>query len=145
VDVSPNAQQFRERRSFYRADGLVAETAHNGDVSKLVNRQWHTDGNIGRSVQHFPTPQIDNLIEAQHRELDIERRWGILKELQLALAAHMPATPGRHLFTTFAFRWPWLHNLAYGTLGSTPPGQPALGGHLHWLSEDMPGRDTGAV
>jgi hypothetical protein len=56
----------------------------------------------------------------------------------------MPAVPGRHLYTNFDFRWPWLHNIAYGSPGSPPQGQPILGGHLQWLDPDMPGRNTGA-
>jgi hypothetical protein len=48
------------------------------------------------------------------------------------------------MYTTFSFRWPWLHNSTYannnGGAGSIG-GFPELGGHLHWLDETMPNRD----
>jgi hypothetical protein len=57
----------------------------------------------------------------------------------------MAAVPGRHLYTQFRFRWPWLHNLAYGPqTGSPGTGQGTLGGHLQWLDKDMPNRNSGA-
>ena len=56
----------------------------------------------------------------------------------------MPAVPYNHLYTVFRFRWPWLHNAGYGFIQSValPTGRPVLGGHLHWLDQEMPNRAT---
>ena len=146
VVLSPNRRDFRERRAFLRADGFIAQVGHNAEVDRIVYRQHHSQGNAGRSDHSFPTAEIDALIIKQRQTIDVEARWGVLKDLQHVLAAHMGQVPGRHNFTTLGFRWPWLHNIGHGepAVGSNSPprGRPFLGGHLQWLDKDMPNRDT---
>jgi hypothetical protein len=67
------------------------------------------------------------------------------------LADFMPAVPGRHLYTTFRFRWPWLHNAGFGdwgdpsAIGPSPAnGWPIAKGHLQWLDANMPNRNSGS-
>jgi peptide/nickel transport system substrate-binding protein len=131
----------REYRTRLNFDGLTQQTGHEAEVDRIVFRPYHTDGNVPRSVQPYPDPRIDALILAQRKELDVQKRYGILKDIQLLLAELMPTIPGLHLYTTMSFRWPWLHNLAFGNPGSPPEGRPVGGGHLQWLDKDMPNRD----
>ena len=94
-----------------------------------------------RGPQAFPDQRLDDLAVKQRSELDVERRLNLLKDFQRLTAELMPTIPGRHLNTTLSFRWPWLHNLAYGSSGSPPQGRPIGGGHLQWLDASMPDRD----
>jgi hypothetical protein len=81
---------------------------------------------------------MDQLAEAQRHELDFDRRVSLIQDFQLYQAQKFYIVPGRSLYTTFSFRWPWLHNSNYAdNLGSSPD----LGGHLQWLDPDMPNRD----
>ena len=52
----------------------------------------------------------------------------------------MPAIPYIHQYTSFRFRWPWLHNINWRLqpADGIPEGRPVLGGHLQWLDADMP-------
>jgi ABC-type transport system substrate-binding protein len=140
--VSNNAREFRDRRAFLLADGLVAETTNQNEIDQILYREYHTLGNEGRSDQPFPTPELDALILKQRAALNVEDRWSTLKELQRKLAAHFPLIPGQDDFTTLSFRWPWLHNIGYGATGELlPAGRVPQGGHLQWLDKNMPNRD----
>jgi hypothetical protein len=63
----------------------------------------------------------------------------VIKEIQRYWAKVMPLPPGRHRYTEFAFRWPWLHNSNYA---ENRQSNPDIGLHLHWLDPDMPNRET---
>jgi hypothetical protein len=89
----------------------------------------------------YPDPRMDAIAEAQRRELDFDKRSGLLKDFQHLAAELMQTIPGQHIYPTFSFRWPWLHNTNHGELGSPPPGREAWGSHLHWLDVNMPNRD----
>jgi ABC-type transport system substrate-binding protein len=142
VDVSTNNREFRDRRSFLQADGLVAETTNQNEIDQILYREYHTKGNEGRSEQPYPTAEIDALILKQRAARDVNERWTILKDIQRVLAGHMPLIPGQDDFTSLGFRWPWVHNIGYGATGSEmPPGRVPEGGHLQWLDKDMPNRD----
>jgi ABC-type transport system substrate-binding protein len=142
VRLSPNATEHRTIRTELKVDGLIEEIGTSGsDVDRHVYRTLHSQGNQPRSPQPFPDARLDSLVNASRRELDVEKRFGILKDMQKLAAEHMMFVPGRHMFTTFGFRWPWLHNIGQGNAGSPPTGNPSLGGHLQWLDTDMPNRD----
>jgi hypothetical protein len=51
----------------------------------------------------------------------------------------MPAIPFIDMYTSFSFRWPWLHNINWGSEDQT--GRPVSGGHKQWLDADMPKRN----
>ena len=142
VVVSNNAREFRDRRAFLLADGLVAETTNQNEVDQILYREYHTRGNEGRSDQPYPTPEIDALILKQRAALQVEERWFVLKEIQRKLAAHFPLIPGQDDFTTLSFRWPWLHNIGFGSTGQLlPAARVPYGGHMQWLDKNMPNRD----
>jgi ABC-type transport system substrate-binding protein len=84
-------------------------------------------------------PEIDRLAIKQRETMDIEERNAVFVEIQKVWAQIMPLPPGRHRFTEFSFRWPWLHNSNYAANRSS---NPDLGLHKHWLDVDMPNRDT---
>jgi ABC-type transport system substrate-binding protein len=136
-----NANEYRDYRNTLKFDGLVTQVGATADVDYHINRVYHSAGNLPRGVPAYPDPRIDALATAQRRELDFEKRRQMIKDFQMLVAELFPTIPGRHSYTTFNFRWPWLHNSAYGSAGSPPEGQPVAGGHLHWLSSDMPNRD----
>jgi hypothetical protein len=87
---------------------------------------------------------MDAMIEAQRREIDFTKRAQIIKDIQMYASQKFYLNPGRSLYTSFSFRWPWLHNSTYAQnryaseLGAAVPEQ---GGHLHWLDAAMPNRD----
>jgi ABC-type transport system substrate-binding protein len=135
----------RQEHNRYRIqgqyDGLIPLSGSSDDADYFVMRDYHSKGRVD-GPQAYPDPRVDALGEAQRQEVDIEKRRQILKDFQILVGELMPAVPGRHLYTNFTFRWPWLHNSAYGEGGSPPAGNPIQGGHLHWLDKDMPNRDT---
>jgi hypothetical protein len=53
-------------------------------------------------------------------------------------AGHFTTIPYIHQYTSFSFRWPWVHNINHGDALS---GNPVWGGHRQWLSADMPRRN----
>jgi peptide/nickel transport system substrate-binding protein len=119
-----------------RYDGTQLQTCAAGnEIDYHLFRDFH-NGRPGGVA--FPDPKMDQLAEAQRREIDFEKRVALIKDLQLYQAQKFYIVPGRDLYTTFSFRWPWLHNGNYAeNLGASPD----LGGHLHWLDKDMPNRD----
>jgi peptide/nickel transport system substrate-binding protein len=143
----PTAAEHNKYRVNGLYDGLVPQSGSSDDADYFVFRDYHSQGNPnGR--QAFPDPRIDQLGLAQRQELDLEKRRALLKEFQMFMAGWMATIPGRHLYTQFSFRWPWLRNNNYGTTygnwvsqGSPPDGFPVQGGHLHWLDPEMPDRD----
>jgi ABC-type transport system substrate-binding protein len=118
---------------------LGTQSGSSDDADYFVFRDYHSGGRP--DSQAYPHAKIDELGDAQRRELDVGKRAEILKEFQLFLADWMATVPGTHLFTSFSFRWPWLRNFNWGEGGSPPTGRPSLGGHLHWLVPEMPNRD----
>jgi peptide/nickel transport system substrate-binding protein len=134
------AQEHNKYRIDGQYDGLIPQSGSSDDADYFVMRDYHSKGRPD-GTQAFPDPRIDAWGEAQRQEVDIEKRRQILKDFQILAGELMPAVPGRHLYTNFSFRWPWLHNSAYGEGGSPPNGNPIQGGHLHWLDKDMPNRD----
>jgi ABC-type transport system substrate-binding protein len=144
VHRAANSVEQREYRTFGRMDGMAA-VANTGEydpdffIAALTNRGTYSE-------PAYPDPRIETLLDAQRREIDVERRYGLLKEFQMITAELMPTVPGYDLFSVFQARWPWLHNFNYGQSGSDSPpqGRPRWGGHLHWLDSSMPNRERGA-
>jgi ABC-type transport system substrate-binding protein len=135
-----NSVEFRDCGRANNCYGMQQQLSHDGEVDRLLYRQYHTLGNIARSAQPLADEAFDQKIIAQRVELDPEKRRVILKDLQLELAQRMTAIPGRHHFNIIRFSWPWVHNLAWGLRDGT--GRDYIGAHKHWLDADMPSRDT---
>ena len=140
---SVNTVAHRNCRSLGECDGLV-QSGTSEDADFIIFRDYHSEGNTA-GEQAYPDPRIDAVAEAQRKEMDVPKRMELLKDFQMIAAELMPTIPYIHQYTSFHFRWPWLHNLNYGSTGvGLPSGRPVLGGHLHWLDADMPNRESGA-
>jgi peptide/nickel transport system substrate-binding protein len=145
-----NATEQNKYRIDGQFDGLIPQSGASGDADYFISRDYYS---LGRAdgPQAFPDPKIDELAVAERKEMDVAKRNETLKQFQIFMAGYMAAVPGRHLYTTFRFRWPWLHNTNYAqvvTPGATgipspPEGRPVLGGHLQWLDANMPNRNSG--
>jgi len=94
------------------------------DVDYILFRNFYSKGPVSAVVD----PKTDEFHIRQRRELDPQKRAAIIKEWQLYCANVMNCIPTRHLFATWTFEWPWLHN----------SNQPA---HLQWLDSNMPRRN----
>ena len=131
-------------------DGLIPQSGYTDDADYFISRDYHSKGRAAERElpQAYPDPRIDALGDAQRLALDPAERTEILKDIQRLLAELMPAVPGRHHFTEFEVRWPWMRNLGWGTVNgnwtqdeSLPLGVPVPGGHLHWLAQETPNRN----
>jgi peptide/nickel transport system substrate-binding protein len=142
---SANTVAHRNCRSLGQCDGLV-QSSTSEDVDHVIYRDYHSAGNT-EGEQAYPDPRIDAAAEAQRRELDPAKRIEYIKEFQRVAAELMPTIPYIHDFTSFAFRWPWVHNYTHGWNqgAGMPNGRPVIGGHLQWLDSAMPNRDRGAT
>jgi ABC-type transport system substrate-binding protein len=147
--VVPNVIRSRPEHDVCRlegsCDGLVSQSGSSGEADRFIFRDYHSEGNLPRGPQAFPDPRLDALAVTQRQEMDPSKRLELLRDFQRLTAQLMPTIPGRHLYTTLGFRWPWLHNLNHGDSGSPASGWPVGGGHLQWLDKDMPNRDRGAL
>jgi ABC-type transport system substrate-binding protein len=115
-------------------DGTQGQSGASGnDIDYVMYRDYHSS-RVGGVA--FPDAKVDAYAEAQRREPDYQKRIELIKEIQLYLAERFLMNPGRNTFTTFSFRWPWLHNSNYGDQ------TPYIGGHLQWLDADMPRRNA---
>ena len=137
VNVVRALNQVEERlcRSLRQCSGMAA-TATSEDVDYYI-AEYSSSGSRPGGEPAITDPRIDNAKVAYRRELDPQKRAALLQDLQLVLAEFMPAVPSIDMFTSFSFRWPWLHNVNYGELR----GRPAWGGHKWWLDADMPKRN----
>ena len=144
---SPNTVAHRNCRSLGQCDGFVSSgTGDDYDADRVIYRDYHSLGNT-EGDQAYPDPRIDRVAEAQRTELDVEKRIGLIKEFQYLAAELMPVVPFVHQYTTFRFRWPWVHNGHYGLQPSDQltEGRPVAGAHKQWLDKDMPNRERGAI
>ena len=66
---------------------MMMQLSHDDEVDRITYRQYHSQGNIARSAQPFADDKMDALIIGQRRELDVEKRRALLKELQLSWPA----------------------------------------------------------
>jgi ABC-type transport system substrate-binding protein len=119
-------------------DGMQQQSCSAGNgVDYVMFRDYHSKAGVVPPV--VIDPEVDRLAELQRKTIDIEQRNEVVKEIQRYWAKVMPLPPGRHRYTEFAFRWPWLHNSNYA---ENRQSNPDIGLHLHWLDPDMPNRET---
>jgi ABC-type transport system substrate-binding protein len=94
------------------------------DVDYLLFKQYHRTG----IANAFPDPKADELVEAQRKAVDPDKRIAILKDIQLYEAEKFQLIPSFILSASWSFAWNWLHNT------NQPP-------HLQWLDPNMPRRN----
>jgi ABC-type transport system substrate-binding protein len=121
-------------------DGIAWSGGSDSEPDYLIARDWSTgfrpDGRTS-----FPNQRTEQLLKAQQEALDFDERVKVLKDIQMWAAEWMMVVPAQHIFTTFSFQWPWLHNYNWGD-GTSTQGQPYWGSHFHWLDSSMPNRET---
>jgi ABC-type transport system substrate-binding protein len=130
-------------QNLYRIDRIGTAVVWSGgsdsEPDYLIARDWsstyRTDGKTA-----FPHEKTEQFLKPQREALDFEKRVQVLKDIQMWGAEWMMVVPAQHIFTTFSFRWPWVHNSNWGEVA----GQPYWGGHYQWLDSAMPNRDRGA-
>jgi peptide/nickel transport system substrate-binding protein len=142
IHGSRSSTEHRRYRSLGEMDGIVAQSSSTQVADYFIFEDYHSSAVPDTEM---PLPYIDRKMEeigeAYRRELDVEKSYELLREWQRYMAQTMTAVPGRHLFTTFRFRHPWLHNAHWGQFGGTlPSGRPGWGSHFGWLDKDMPSR-----
>jgi peptide/nickel transport system substrate-binding protein len=136
VKLSPNTVAHRDCRSLGQCSGLVQSSI--SEHIEYVLRDQHSAGPRPGGEPAYPNAEYDRLADQYRRELDPEKANGLLKDIQLVQAQHFTTIPFIHQYTSFGFRWPWLHNINYGHEGQD--GRPIWGGHKQWLDADMPRR-----
>lgn len=120
-----------------RYDGIQQQSCSAGAGTDYVMfRDYHSKAGVVPPA--IIDPEIDRLAELQRKTIDVQKRNEVFKEIQLYWAKVMPLVPGRHRFTVFSVRHPWLHNSNYA---ENRQSNPDLGLHLQWLDKDMPNRD----
>lgn len=113
----------------FNYSGIIPASLHGGDMDYFLYNLYHSNG-----AQNGPwsDARIDALIEAQRREMDVNRRNEIIKEFQRYIATKFyNLIPADGEIPTYTAQWPWVRNLSYS----------ATDGHLWWLAPDMPRRN----
>ena len=125
------------------SDAIVWSSGSDSEPDYLIARDWSNSYRPdGRTA--FQHPKTEELLRLQREALDFDKRVDVLKDIQRWGAEWMMVVPAQHIFTTFSFRWPWVHNSNWGPpLGETD-GQPYWGAHFQWLDPAMPRREQGA-
>ncbi len=123
------AQQWTARYLIeFNYAGIIPDSLHGGDMDYFLYNMYHSQG-----TQRGPwyDARLDALIVAQRREIDINRRNDIIKDIQRYLAAKFyNLVPANGEIPTYSAQWPWVRNLAYS----------GTDGHRWWLAPDMPRR-----
>jgi hypothetical protein len=137
--TSVNTVEHRNCRSLRQCVGIVTSSL-NEDVEYAM-REYYSKGPRPGGEPAYSSPKLDQIADAYRRETDAQKRIQLVKDLQMAAAEFFPTVPRPHTFTTFSFRWPWLHNTNHGWNGNDLSARPIWGGHKQWLDKDMPRRN----
>jgi hypothetical protein len=104
-------------------------------------REYYSKGPRPGGEPAYASPKLDQIADAYRKETDAQKRIQLVKDMQMAAGEFFPTVPRPHTFTTFNFRWPWLHNTNHGWNGTSLDGRPIWGGHKQWLDANMPRRN----
>ena len=80
------------------------------DIDQEVYNTWHSKGGRFKS---FPDARVDELVEAQRKELDERKRTTIIHDLQKYMAEKFYWIPWDGTSSGFQFKWPYIRNVAY--------------------------------
>jgi peptide/nickel transport system substrate-binding protein len=111
--------------------GMLANLAAGGGLDFYL-KNFYAIGPGG--TQPFKDQALNDLVLKQARELDVNARIDVLKDIQRHLAREFYIVPADGNYGSFTFQWPWVHNIIY----TTPFGEQA---HKVWLDEKMPNRN----
>jgi len=140
VDVLqvPTAQEQRKYRVDRDWEGIAWSNGTDSEPDYLIWRDWIGTAQTGGRTT-FAHPRTEELFKAQRGELDFQKRVEVLKDVQRWAAEHMMVVPAQHMYNTFYFQWPWVHNYNWGTPDTY--GTSYQGSHKQWLDKDMPSRN----
>ena len=140
VDVLqvPTAQEQRKYRVDRDWEGIAWSNGTDSEADYLIQRDWIGTAQTNNRTT-FAHPRTEELFVAQRREVDFNKRVEILKDVQRWAAEHMMVVPAQHMFSTFSFQWPWIHNYNWGTPDTY--GTSYFGSHKQWLAKEMPSRN----
>ena len=113
---SEYAQKVWNDRGRFEGIGMAQNHGVRGDIDQYLSTRWSPGGASGTQTM-FPEVfpwyrKIQDLIDAQRRELDEKKRLGILEQLQKELALQMPTVPYPGAANGFSLAWPQLANYA---------------------------------
>jgi peptide/nickel transport system substrate-binding protein len=130
-----NTVQERNCRSLRQCNAMIRTGNSEYDMDYFFREQ--TYGARDGGDPSYPDPRLHALSDAFRKEINFERRVQIVKDYQRLQAEYFSMIPATHEYTVFTFRQPYLHNVGV----SDAEGYPYVGGHLQWLSKDMPRRN----
>lgn len=131
------AQEQRKYRVDRAWDGIAWSSGSDSEPDYLMQRDWVGTAQTGGRTS-FAHEKTEALLIAQRQELDFNKRVEILKDVQRWAAEWMMVLPAQHIYSTFSFQWPWVHNYNWGTPDTF--GTSYWGSHKQWLDKDMPNR-----
>jgi peptide/nickel transport system substrate-binding protein len=101
-------------------------------IGLFLQTFYHSSGqgNIPPGVD----PKLDDMVEKQSREVDKQKRVGIIQDIQRYLAANMELVPYSYALPGFSLAWPWVGN--FGTFVAWPGTQVEQTVDIHtWIDK----------
>jgi peptide/nickel transport system substrate-binding protein len=101
-------------------DGFALTPAAQGDdAGHQLLVQYHSSGAASRQPKG-EDPKLDEMIEAQIREADVEKRRSIIKDIQRYMTTKMIVVPVNYQAAGFNLNWPWVGNAGAVRGGAVP-------------------------
>jgi ABC-type transport system substrate-binding protein len=140
-----NRQAARDCYSLRKCEGIMS-TGNGEYFMDYFLREQHSEGNRDGGAILYPDPEIDRIADAYRQAVDPEKQIALIKDYQMFQAGYFSMIPILHEFTEFTFRYPWMHNIAWGsgyseTLSNLDNQRETWGAHKVWLDKDMPHRN----
>jgi ABC-type transport system substrate-binding protein len=102
-------------------DGIAVTPAAQGDdPGHQLLAQYHSGGNASRQPKG-EDPKLDQMIDAQIRETDVDKRIQLIKDVQRYMVTTMVAIPFHYQAAGFTLSWPWVGNGGAVRGGNVPP------------------------
>jgi peptide/nickel transport system substrate-binding protein len=140
-----NRNAARDCYSLRKCAGIMS-TGNGEYFMDYFLREQHSGGNRDGGAILYPDPEIDRIADAYRKAVDVEDQIALIQEYQKFQAGYFSMIPILHEFTAFTFRYPWMHNIAWGTgssetLSNLDNQRATWGAHKVWLASDMPNRN----
>jgi ABC-type transport system substrate-binding protein len=107
LDYNTSWRAARESRGAGFA-GLLTHFQSGPTTDYILNRTYTPTGS--NAVSPDPIAGVTDLINRQRREVDPQKRMGIIHDIQKNLAMEWPCVYYLGDVPTFSLRWPWLKN-----------------------------------
>lgn len=138
LTVSEHGQMVWNGEGRFEGIAFQQNMGVRGDIDQYLSTRW-SPGGASASQSMFPEvfpwyQRAQDLIDAQRRELDEDRRLGIIEDLQKELALQMPTVAYPGAANTFVLAWPQLAN--FGVFkGPAAIDDPSIVWTHFWLDE----------